>query len=211
MPLPCGRFPPGRGNPQGETSMFRICTFGIALCFVALSVGWAADDKGVKVGDAAPSFEATDDAGKPWKSSDHFGKKVVVVYFYPADFTGGCTKQACGFRDDLGKLTDKGVEVVGVSGDTAKTHEAFKKFHKLNFTLLADDKGEVAKKFGVPVGKGGTAKAKIDGADQTFERGVTIQRWTFVIGKDGKVAFMNDKVNAAEDSKKIIDVVDKLK
>jgi peroxiredoxin Q/BCP len=211
VPLPAGTYPPGRGDQQGEMDMFRTCSFGIALCFLALSSGRAADDKGVSVGDAAPSFEASDDTGKPWKSSDHYGKKIVVVYFYPADFTGGCTKQACGFRDDLSKLTDKGVEVVGISGDSAKTHEAFKKFHKLNFTLLADDKGEVGKKFGVPVGKGGTAKAKIDGAEQSFERGVTIQRWTFIVGKDGKIAFKNDKVNAAEDSKKIIDAVDKLK
>src|SRR5438105_12119000 len=99
--------------------MLRTITFGIALglCFLAFTGSRAAD---VSVGDAAPAFEATDDAGKTWKSSDHYGKKIVVLYFYPADFTGGCTAQACGFRDDLGKLTDKGVEVVGISGDSAK-------------------------------------------------------------------------------------------
>ena len=190
--------------------MLRTCTCAIALGLGILAIGTsrAAD---VKVGDAAPSFEASDDSGKPWKSSDHYGKNIVVVYFYPADFTGGCTTQACGFRDNLSKLTDKGVEVVGISGDSAKTHEAFKKFHKLNFTLLADEKGETAKKFGVPVNKGGTSKAKIDDVEQTFEQGVRIQRWTFVIGKDGKVAFKNDKANPAEDSKKIMDVVGKLK
>jgi thioredoxin-dependent peroxiredoxin len=191
--------------------MFRTIAFGMTLCYLALGMSRAADDKGVGVGDAAPSFEATDDTGSTWKSSDHIGKKVVVLYFFPADFTGGCTAQACGFRDDMAKLTDKGVEVVGISGDSAKTHEAFKKFHKLNFNLLADEKGELAKKFGVPVDKGGTAKATIDGAEKTFERGVTIKRWTFVIGKDGKVAFKNDKVAAKDDSKKILEVVEKLK
>src|SRR5271168_1074208 len=65
-----------------------------------------------KVGDMAPKFEAKDDQGKTWKSTDHVGKKVLVVYFYPADFTGGCTKQACGFRDDAKVLIDKGIEVV---------------------------------------------------------------------------------------------------
>src|SRR5262245_8142571 len=90
----------------------------------------------LKVGDPAPTFTSTDDEGKPWKSSDHVGKKVLVVYFYPADMTGGCTKQACGFRDDMAKLTDKGVEVVGVSGDSAKNHQVFKSVHKLNFALL---------------------------------------------------------------------------
>ncbi|HEV3236280.1 MAG TPA: redoxin domain-containing protein, partial [Gemmataceae bacterium] len=58
----------------------------------------AAEDKALnlKVGQTAPSFEATDDQGKTWKSSDHIGKSVIVLYFYPADMTGGCTKQACG-------------------------------------------------------------------------------------------------------------------
>src|SRR5260370_37938678 len=79
----------------------------------------AADDKvELNVGDPAPTFESTDDEGKPWKSTEYVGKKVVVVYFYPADLTGGCTKQACGFRDNMKALTDKGVEVVGGSGDS---------------------------------------------------------------------------------------------
>src|SRR5579875_1816455 len=63
-------------------------------------------------GDKAPSFEATDDQGKTWKSSDYVGKKVIVVYFYPADFTGGCTKQACTYRDDIDKLVAKDIMVV---------------------------------------------------------------------------------------------------
>ena len=58
----------------------------------------------VNKGDAAPTFESVDDQGQDWKSSDHVGKQVLVVYFYPADMTGGCTKQACGFRDDMKKL-----------------------------------------------------------------------------------------------------------
>src|SRR5258705_9697781 len=87
------------------------------------------DKVDLKVGDAAPAFEAKDDAGKDWKSADHVGKKVVVVYFYPASFTGGCTKQACGFRDDMKSFTEKDVEVIGVSGDTVANQEAFKKFH----------------------------------------------------------------------------------
>jgi len=169
---------------------------------------FAADDKvDVKVGDPAPVFTSTDDQGKPWKSTDHVGKKVLVIYFYPADFTGGCTSQACGFRDDEKKLADKGIEVIGVSADSAKTHEAFKKAHKLPFTLLADTQGEVAKKFGVPYNaKPGTAKFK----DQVFERNGSIQRWTFVIGKDGKIALKNTQVKAAADSKNILDLAEKL-
>jgi peroxiredoxin Q/BCP len=164
----------------------------------------------LKKGDKAPSFQATDDQGKTWKSSDHIGKKVIVVYFYPADFTGGCTKQACTFRDDKDKLTAKGIEVVGISGDSAKTHALFKKHHKLNYTLLADEKGEIAKKFGVPVNKGGEAKG-FDENDKeiTVVRGVTIPRWTFVIGKDATIIYKNPKVNPAQDSQQVLEAVEK--
>ena len=103
------------------------------------------------------------------------------------------------------------VEVIGVSGDTVKTQEAFKKHEKLSFSLLADEKGDVAKAFGVPAGKGGTIKKKIDDKEEEFTRGVSIQRWTFVIGKDGKIAFKNTEVKAAEDSKAVMDVIQKLK
>ena len=188
-----------------------LATFVLGACIVAAGGTLAREDKGeVKKGDKAPSFEATDDQGKTWKSSDHIGKKVIVVYFYPADFTGGCTKQACTFRDDMDKLTAKGIEVVGVSGDSAKTHELFKKHHKLNYTLLADEKGEIAMKFGVPVNKGGKAKGfDENGKEIVVERGVTIPRWTFVIAKDGTIIYKNQKVNPSQDSKQVLEAVEK--
>jgi peroxiredoxin Q/BCP len=185
----------------------------LALALVLTAGGnlTAADKADLKVGDPAPTFEAQDDQGKTWKSADHVGKKIIVVYFYPADCTGGCTMQARGFRDDADKLAGKGVEVIGVSGDSVDNHKLFKKVENLNFTLLADDKGELAKKFGVPMGKGGTFKFKDKEGNVTdLVRGVTIQRWTFVIGKDGKIAHKDTKVNAKGDSKKILDVVEKL-
>jgi peroxiredoxin Q/BCP len=165
----------------------------------------------LKVGDKAPSFTSTDDQGKEWKSADVVGKKVLVVYFYPADLTGGCTKQACGFRDDMKTLKDKGVEVVGVSGDSARNHQLFKKVHDLNFTLLADEKGEVAKTFGVPLKEGGTIEREIDGKTEMLTRGVTAARWTFVIDKEGKIAAKYAVKNAADDSKSILELAEKLK
>ena len=173
-----------------------------------------AEDKpaDLKVGDAAPTFTSTDDQGQPWKSADHLGKKVVVVYFYPADMTGGCTKQACGFRDDMKKLSDKGIEVIGVSGDSVENHQLFKKVKNLNFTLLADEKGEIAKAFGVPTRKGGTVKFKdSEGKTHSLTRGVSANRWTFVIDKQGTIAFKNKKVDASQDSKTVMNVVKKLK
>ena len=185
----------------------------LVVSFLAVSGLLLAEEKKVnlKVGNQAPKFESTDDQGKAWKSTDHVGKKIMVVYFYPADLTGGCTKQACGFRDDMKKLTEKGVEVIGVSGDSAGNHQLFKKVHKLNLTLLADEDGSVAKKFGVPLKPGGVFKAKdLEGNDIELKRGVTAARWTFVIGPDGKIVFKNDKVNAAEDSQKILELIEKL-
>jgi peroxiredoxin Q/BCP len=189
-----------------------------AALFVCLAVYLAgravpAEDKKVdlKVGDPAPTFEATDDQGNAWKSSDHVGKKVIVVYFYPADLTGGCTAQACGFRDDMKKLADQGVEVVGVSGDSVKNHQIFKKVKELNFTLLADEEGALATKFGVPFGAGGKFNTNDEnGQPVQLTRGVTIQRWTFVIDKDGKIADKLTKVKAGEDSKRVLNMIDKL-
>jgi peroxiredoxin Q/BCP len=162
----------------------------------------------LKVGDKAPPFEGIDDQGKPWKSSDFVGKKIVVVYFYPADFTGGCTKQACGFRDDFKALTDKGVEVVGVSGDSVKNHAAFKKEYMLTFPLLADEDGKLAKTFGVPF-KAGAAEVTFMG--NKFVRGGTVtQRTTVVIGLDGNIAADYAVKDAGGDSKQILDMVKKL-
>jgi len=173
----------------------------------------AADAKkmDLKVGDPTPVFTAVDDQGQPWKSAEHIGKKYLVVYFYPGDFTPGCITQAQRFRDGMNRLTEKGVEVVGVSGDSIKVHQLFKKAQQLNFTLLSDEDGSLAKLFGVPVGKGGEVKAKdADGQPVMVKRNVTAARWTFVIGKDGKIAFKNTNVTPAQDSKQVTDFIEKL-
>lgn len=181
---------------------------GVLLMSAASSL--ANDNKEVNVGDKAPEFAALDETGKEWKSSDHVGKKVVVVYFYPADMTGGCTKQACAFRDDLSKLKDKGVEVIGVSGDSVRNHQLFRKAHELNFTLLADTEGKVAEAFGVPITREEkSVKATIDGKEEVLTRNVTAKRWTFVIGLDGKVLSKNTMVAAADDSKAVFEIVTK--
>lgn len=193
--------------------MGRLRQLGVAAALVLATLMANAQEKKVdlKVGDPAPVFEAKDDQGKTWKSSDVVGKKILVVYFYPADTTGGCTKQACGFRDDMKKLEEKDVVVVGVSGDSVRNHQLFKKKENLNFTLLADEQGKVANAFGVPFTKGEkSVKAVIDGKEETLTRGGTAQRWTFLIDRDGKVALKNSQVKAAEDSKAILEKVEEL-
>jgi peroxiredoxin Q/BCP len=189
-----------------------ISGFGALVLFFASNLS-AQDEKKVdlNVGDVAPIFSATDDQGKPWKSSDLVREKYVVVYFYPADFTSGCRAQAQKFRDNMNALNDKGIEVVGISGDSASTHSLFKKAEKLNFTLLADEDGRIAKMFGVPIGKGGEVRAKdADGNLVVLKRDVTAARWTFIIGLDGKILYKNTKVNPADDSKQVAEFIDRL-
>ena len=181
----------------------RLGLFGLVLTFFAAA---SAEEQKVelKVGDKAPAFSARSNRDTSWDSADRVGKKWLVVYFYPGDFTPGCTAQANAFRDAMHKLEEQGVEVVGVSGDSVKIHALFKKAQKLNFTLLSDEEGFIARKFGVPFTKGAKVKARgADGKVFEFERAGTAARWTFIIGKDGKIAYKNTKVTPADDAKKI--------
>ncbi len=196
--------------------MFRHLNSPVAWIALAISsVIYPAargESQPLEVGAAAPQFEVLDDRGESWKSADHVGKQIVVVYFYPADMTGGCTAQACAFRDDMSDLVDQDVLVVGVSGDSVENHQLFKRAHQLNFPLLADVDGAVADAFGVPTTVGErTVQAEIEGVTYELKRNVTPKRWTFVIGRDGKIAYKDANVNAREDSKRVAAAIAKLK
>ena len=150
----------------------------------------------LKVGDKAPEFQGRTDEDKPWKSKAHVGKKILVIYFYPKDMTPGCTKQACNYRDMQKEFEEKDVEVVGVSGDTVESHQTFKQAEDLNFTLLADPEGKIAKAFGVPV--------------KSVGENLFASRWTFVIDRDGRVAHKDEKVDATKDTATVLKVIEKL-
>jgi peroxiredoxin Q/BCP len=123
--------------------------------------------------------------------------------------TGGCTAQACGYRDHLDAFNRLNAEVIGVSGDTVKNHEIFKKAHGLNFTLLADTDGKIAELFGVPVTLGEKTVTKtVDGVDVDLVRSATTKRWTFVIDRNGKIVHRDDKVNAKADPDTIKDFIE---
>jgi peroxiredoxin Q/BCP len=184
---------------------FNIGVFGLMMLF-ALTF-FLNDVRAVKVGDTAPVFSANTDNGDLWNLKDYFGKSFVVVYFYPAAMTGGCTKQACSFRDDRSALSEEDIEVVGVSGDPVKNLKLFKQAHNLNFTLLSDISGEIANKFGVPLSEGGSITRTIDGEEILMLRGVTTDRWTFIVDKTGKVIYKNAEVDAANDSKEVLSFI----
>jgi len=173
----------------------------------------------LQVGAAAPNFEGVDERCLPWTSVEHVGKKYMVVYFYPADFTTGCTRQAESFRDTMNLLADAGVAVIGVSGDAVRNHRLFKDAWQLNYTLLADEAGAVAAKFGVPATAGGLVvpygpdrKLLKDDNGERFqlERRATFARWTFIIGKDGRILYKNTKVDPAADSKQVLEFIQNL-
>src|SRR5438552_18185956 len=96
----------------------------------------------VAVGEPAPDFALPADDGRLLSLKDFRGKKVVL-YFYPKDDTPGCTKEACGFRDNLARVTSKGAVILGVSRDDSKSHVKFKDKYNINFPLLRDDVGWV--------------------------------------------------------------------
>ena len=108
----------------------------------------------VNVGDEAPDFTLPSQMGDNVTLSEYFGKKNVVLYFYPKDETRGCTREACEFRDSYDVFTGLGAEVLGVSSDTLESHKSFATHYGLPFLLLSDEKGEVRKLYGVPSSMG---------------------------------------------------------
>jgi peroxiredoxin Q/BCP len=102
----------------------------------------------LQVGEVAPDFELPSQTGEKVKLSDQRGH-WVVVYFYPADDTPGCTKEACSFRDNYEDFTDAGAAVIGISGDSIESHVKFADKYHLPFTLLSDADGSLRKEWGV--------------------------------------------------------------
>ncbi|MFC2086936.1 peroxiredoxin [Bacteroidota bacterium] len=189
-----------------KTKIMKFSIFSLLLSFF-ITTDIFSESNTLEVGAKVPDFKAKSDELKTWKSKDYIGKKNLIVYFYPAAFTGGCTKQACSYRDDLEEIENKDAIVVGVSGDKPENLKLFKEHYNLNFTLLSDETGEIARIFGVPVKEGKTISKEVDGKELSLTRGATISRWTFIIDKEGKVIHKSTQVNAANDSKAVIKVL----
>lgn len=145
-----------------------------------------------QIGDMAPQFELEDQEGKTHKLSDYLGTPVVL-YFYPKDNTPGCTAQACSFRDSFAEYRQKGITVLGVSKDSAKSHAKFQDKFSLPFTLLADVEHKVAEAYGVWVQK------KFMGREY-----MGMERTTFIIDKDGKVVHILEKVKPQDHAKDVL-------
>jgi peroxiredoxin Q/BCP len=139
----------------------------------------------------APAFVLKDQHGNTHRLADYAGRSVIV-YFYPKDDTPGCTVEACGFRDDADALARAGAVVMGVSTQDVASHQAFAEKYKLAFTLVADPDKRVTKTYGA-LNLVGYAK-----------------RVTYLIGPDGRVARVWDKVSPRGHSREVLEAVQAL-
>jgi thioredoxin-dependent peroxiredoxin len=139
----------------------------------------------LKIGDSVPEFDVVASNKTHLRSSDFTGKKNLVIYFYPKDFTGVCTRETCGFRDMLAQMNSDSLQVIGVSADDNETHERFAQEYAVTFPLVADPKHELAKKFGASSGF------------LKFVAGTT-KRITYVIDKKGIVVAIFDSLISAD-------------
>ncbi len=144
-------------------------------------------------GDLVPKFELEDSDGNKVKSTDFKGKKHVI-YFYPRDFTPGCTTEADEFSRDYKKFKKSGIDVLGISPDDVDSHKKFCKKMGIPYTLLADTNKEVSKKFGV------WGKKKFMGREY-----MGIVRSTFLVNEKGKIFKAYPKVKAAGHAKQVLD------
>jgi peroxiredoxin Q/BCP len=155
-----------------------------------VSCGGSADN--ISVGDLAPNFTLEDHENNSFTLSDFRGKSPVVVYFYPKASTPGCTKQACGVRDDYSKFDQKGIKIFGISVDSKEDIKEFVQEYDLNFPLLSDNSKEISKAFGVlnNIGKA--------------------SRITFIIDKEGKIANIIRDVDIDSHAERVYELAEKL-
>ncbi len=150
---------------------------------------------GPEQGQPAPDFKLQDQTGE-WHTLGDYRGKWLVLYFYPKDFTPGCTTEACAFRDDIFKFRKMQVELVGISLDDVQSHEKFAAEYSLPFPLLADDDGAVAREYGTYLGLGG---------------GVGVaRRQTFIITPDGTLARHYPKVDPEIHSAEVLTELESL-
>jgi thioredoxin-dependent peroxiredoxin len=160
-----------------------IFTVVLAVIYVVL----AQPEVKLKQGDKAPDFTLQDAFGKSYKLSNYKGKSPVIVYFYPKAGTSGCTKEACGIRDDWSKFTQNNIPVFGISTDDKPAIKKFIDDYKLNFPLLSDSDKKVSKEYGV-VGMLGYDK-----------------RITFIVDKNSKIADVMEVKDIANHSKTVLE------
>lgn len=181
--------------------MRRIGFISCAMVLMVLAGGTEAfSSDPLKVGDKAPDFtlpSATKDSlTGDVKLSEIVGKNNIILAFYPADWSGGCTKEMCTMRDNFSALSDLGATVYGISGDYVFSHREWAKYHNLQFTLLSDHSHEVAKAY----------------SSYNPDYGMNL-RTVYVVNRKGMIAYIDPayKAGAPESFDKLKDALSKLK
>ena len=149
----------------------------------------------LEVGTIVKDFSLPDSEGNIRKLSEFYGKPVVL-YFYPKDDTPGCTTQACTFRDQYEDFTSKNIQVIGISKDTPKSHQAFKQKYHLPFVLLSDNENEICEYFGVWIEKSMYGKKYMG-----------IQRATFILDAHGIITHVFQKASPENNAEDILNVL----
>ncbi|HEY2081398.1 MAG TPA: thioredoxin-dependent thiol peroxidase [Verrucomicrobiae bacterium] len=146
----------------------------------------------LKEGDIAPGFSAMTNGGGKISLADLKGKNVIL-YFYPKDDTSGCTKEACGFRDEFAEFKKRGAVILGVSPDSVKSHDKFVKKYNLPFTLLADEDKKIVEAYGV-------------WGQKVFwgRKYMGVYRVTFLIGPDSRIKKIWPDVKPEEHVKEVL-------
>jgi peroxiredoxin Q/BCP len=157
----------------------------LTLLFGLIAPAFAA---GPQVGETAPTFRLQDQNGH-WREPADFHGHWLVMYFYPKDFTPGCTTEVCTFRDDIAKLRQAGAEVIGVSLDDVESHAAFAAKYHVPFPLLSDADHQVSASYGVLTSMAGMKYAK---------------RTTFLIDPQGRVAKVYRDVDPEKNSAQVL-------
>jgi peroxiredoxin Q/BCP len=145
------------------------------------------------IGSRAPSFSAPDGNGTTISLSGFRGKSTVVLYFYPKDNTSGCTREACGFRDSGEEFKTAGIQVIGVSPDSAASHRRFADKYELPFPLVADEDRQICESYGVWQEK-----------SMYGRKYMGVARTTFVIDRQGKIAHVFEKVKTAGHDQEVL-------
>ncbi len=158
------------------------------------------ENKILKIGDVAPDFKLLDQNGTEHALSDYVGsdvavpdRKKVLIYFYPKDDTPGCTTEACNFRDSFEEMKNSGLVILGVSKDSVKSHKKFADKHKLNFPILSDEGTEMIKSYDA------WAPKKFMGREF-----LGVLRKSFLIGADGKIEKIYEKVDTKKHANEVI-------
>ena len=150
----------------------------------------------IKIGSKIPEFELSDQNGTLFRVSSVLGKKNLIIYFYPKDDTPGCTKEACSFQDNLVQFNDINARVIGISGQSVKSHKNFAEKYGLTFTLLSDKGNKVRTLFGVPTNLFGLLPGRV----------------TYVVNKRGMVvSIINSQTDISRHIQEALKTLERIK